>query len=378
VHLPPYSLQQHAVSRITQKPTVEATVNSSGAGFTLENQYVRVDVAEDGTVSSIFDKLLNREAVEKGKLANRFVLYDDVPLFWDAWDVEIYSLEKMHKVGKGKVRALENGPLRVSVEVIYDSLTENSQLTQIISLTAVSPRIDFDTKVEWHEAHKFLKVEFPTTIRSPVATYEIQFGHIQRPTHYNTSYDVARFEVCGHKWGDLSEHGFGVTLLNDCKYGYAANRNILRLSLLRSPKAPDGNCDMGTQTFRYSILTHSGNLQQSGVISQGYAVNVPLKIIPLPTGGSVPFDGASIVKSSTNAVVIETVKKEEDGSGMIVRVYESYGGSNKFTIESVLPVKHVYKCNGLETNESDVQWKDSKTEDIAITPFQVITLKFTF
>jgi len=337
---------------------------------------VRVSVTSDGSIDSLFDKRAHREVVEKGKRANKFVLYDDIPLFWDAWDIEIYSLEKMYQLGKGKVRILENGPLRASVEVTYANLTKTSSLTQVISLTSVSARIDFDTNVDWHEAHKFLKVEFPTTIRSPVATYEIQFGHIQRPTHFNTSWDMARFEVCGHKWGDLSEHGFGLSLLNDCKYGYAAHLNVLRLSLLRSPKAPDDQCDLGKQTFRYSLLPHLGSVQDGGVIAQGYSLNVPLRVVPV--GQGVPFSGKSIISTSHPAVVLETIKKAEDSDAWVVRVYEAYGGTAHFSFKSVLPVKSITSCNGLEADIGKLKWVDGLSEEIVLTPFKVASFKIQF
>eukprot|EP00026_Physarum_polycephalum_P001500 Phypoly_transcript_01502.p1 GENE.Phypoly_transcript_01502~~Phypoly_transcript_01502.p1 ORF type:complete len:1033 (+),score=184.98 Phypoly_transcript_01502:1-3099(+) len=376
VHAPAYGSAQLSATDIAAGPAHAATLRDGPAGsFLLENQFVRVSVTSDGTIDSIFDKRAQREVVEKGKRANKFVLYDDIPLFWDAWDIEIYSLEKMYQLGKGKVKALENGPLRVSVEVTYADLTKVSTLTQVISLTAVSPRIDFDTTVDWHEAHKFLKVEFPTTIRSPVATYEIQFGHIQRPTHFNTSWDMARFEVCGHKWGDLSEHGFGLTLLNDSKYGYATHLNVMRLSLLRAPKAPDDQCDMGKQTFRYSLLPHAGTLQDAGVIAQGYAVNAPLHVVP---SQALPFSGQSIFSTTHPAVVIETIKKAEDTDAWIVRVYESFGGTAHFSLKSVLPVKSISSCNGLEADIAQLAWREGLSEAIVLTPFKVASFKIHF
>jgi len=265
------------------------------------------------------------------------------------------------------------------VKVTYPHLTQLSSLSQIVMLTGTSPRVDFITDVDWHESHKFLKVEFPTTIRSPTANYEIQFGHVSRPTHFNTSWDMARFEVCGHKWGDLSEYNFGFALLNDSKYGYQCHRNILRLSLLRSPKAPDNECDMGSQHFVYSVFPHKGNLQESDVIKEAYSLNYPLRVAHLPRHASENLSGAFKCTSEDGgkSVIIETVKLAEEKDGVVVRVYESLGGLTKFQLSSSLPFKGLVKCNGLEKHESHLHWDKEKgiSESISLTPFQVNTLK---
>eukprot|EP01111_Echinosteliopsis_oligospora_P011163 TRINITY_DN3615_c0_g1_i1.p1 TRINITY_DN3615_c0_g1~~TRINITY_DN3615_c0_g1_i1.p1 ORF type:complete len:1063 (+),score=284.46 TRINITY_DN3615_c0_g1_i1:57-3191(+) len=377
VRVPPYSFTiLPSSSFITPAPHVKVTEDQATGAVVLENQYVRLTIDAEGHITSLFCNKTHRDAISSGLKANKFIIYDDVPLFWDAWDVEVYSLEKAYTTGKAKVKVVENGPLRVSVEVRYENLTKNSSLSQIISLTAVSPRVDFDTTVNWNEAHKFLKVEFPTSIRSPVATYDIQFGHIQRPTHFNTSWDMARFEVCAHKWADLSEHGFGLALLNDCKYGYATHNNIMRLSLLRSPKAPDDQCDMGVHTFRYSLLVHEGSVQRDGVIKHGYEVNTPLRVVPVGANASAPFSGQSIFSVDNPAVVIETIKKAEESDDIIIRVYESYGGTASFTIRSPLLFKGLVVCNGLEEDtKQQVGWADGSSSKLILTPFKVGTYK---
>uniref|UniRef100_A0A6Q2ZN64 Glycoside hydrolase family 38 central domain-containing protein n=1 Tax=Esox lucius TaxID=8010 RepID=A0A6Q2ZN64_ESOLU len=177
----------------------------------------------------------------------------------------------------------------------------------IILLTHVSIHLSSNLQVEWFESHKFLKVEFPVRVRSPEATYEIQFGHLQRPTHRNTSWDWARFEVWGHKWADLSEHGFGVSLLNDCKYGYSIHRNVMTLSLLRATKAPDANADMGSHQFTYAIMPHKGTFQEAGVIQCAYNLNYPLRLIDHAPGSNTAVWSAFSV--STAAVILETIKQ---------------------------------------------------------------------
>eukprot|EP01137_Pigoraptor_chileana_P031738 Opistho-2@20038 len=151
---------------------------------------------------------------------------------------------------------VDKGPLVASVRVLYDSVGDASKAEQIIELDCVSECVRIKTKVDWHERHQFLKAEFGVDIRSAVGTYGIQYGHIQRPTHSNTTWDMAKFEVCAHGWMDLSEHGFGVSILTDHKYGHGIAGNTMRLSLLRSPKAPDESADMGENVFEYAVLPH--------------------------------------------------------------------------------------------------------------------------
>jgi alpha-mannosidase len=284
--------------------------------------------------------------------------------------VDVFHLEKKYGVGGAKsIRVIETGPARAAIEAEY-TVGVNSTLKQVISLTATTARLDFANEVEWQERHKFLKVEFPFDIRSEEATYEIQFGHLRRPTHFNTTWDVARFEVSAHHWADLSEPDFGVALLNDCKYGCATQGNVMRLSLLRSPKSPDPVADMGHHTFRYAVLPHAGDFREASVIEEGYRFNVPM--IAAPTGdaiGTVSFFG-----TSTDNVIIDTVKKAEDSEALIVRMYEAHGKRGTVRLTSQLPVTSASVCNLLEEQDVPTEWVNGGT-DIAITPFKVVTVK---
>ena len=164
-----------------------------------------------------------------------------------------------------------------------------STITQTMRLASGSRRLEFDTEVDWHERHKFLKVAFPVDVHASRATYEIQFGHLERPTHTNTSWDVARFEVCAHRWADLSEPGYGVALLNDCKYGYDIHGNVMRLSLLRAPGWPDPESDQGAHRFSYALFPHAGDLRAAGVVAEAEAFNLPLnRSFDRPCAGTPP------------------------------------------------------------------------------------------
>jgi alpha-mannosidase len=361
----------YAVGAATPIRTPVAAHQTAGQ-FTLENDFVRAVLSQEGSLLSLVEKHSGREAVAPGCAANHFVLFDDNPASWDAWDVDVFHLEKRDEVGPAKsARLVEAGPLRAGVEFEY-ALSPVSSLRQVVSLTALSKQIEFTTDVDWHEAHRFLKVEFPLNVHAQQATYEIQFGHLQRPTHFNTSWDMARFEVCFHKWADLSEPDFGVTLFNDCKYGGGAQGNTLRLSLLRSPKLPDPTADMGKHTFRYGLMPHSGSLQQAGVIRAGYDFNVPLL---LRSTDAQPAE-ISFFQIDQPGVVIDTVKKGEDSNAIIVRLYESFGCQQHAVLSSSLPVVSAAQCNLLEEPEQAVVWKNGQLA-FDLRPFQIATYKLT-
>ena len=345
-------------------------LTESADHVTLENEFVCATFKRDGHLASLFDKCAQRECVAPGAVANHFVLFDDHPAQWEAWDVDIFHLEKRYEIsGARSAHVTEAGPLRAAVEFDY-ALSPASTLKQTVSLTALSPRLDFETEVEWRESHKFLKVEFPLDIRAQNATYEIQFGHLQRPTHFNTSWDMARFEVCSHKWADLAEPDYGVALLNDCKYGYSTQGNVMRLSLLRSPQSPDPTADMGHHTFSYALLPHAGTLQQAEVVQEGYRFNTPL----LLRATNAPPGEVSFFNVSLPSVVIDTVKQAEDSHAIIVRLYEAHGTHGAARLSSALPVQSATRCNLLEEEDSPLDWAEGGVT-LKFTPFQIITVK---
>jgi len=345
----------------------------------MKNKYITATFDDMGKMISLIDNEINRELILENTKGNQFKIYDDAPLYWDAWDVEIYHLEKESDITNGNVKIIEKGPLRVALEVKI-KISEKSNIKQFIYLTPISKRIDFETEVEWHESHKFLKVEFSVDILCDTAIYETAFGYIKRPTHYNTSWDMAKFEVCGHKFADLSEYGYGVSLLNDSKYGYAIHEKTMRLSLLRSPKAPDDSCDIGTHNFKYALLPHIGSFFASNVVEEGYKFNVPL--IPRYIEEMEMNNSFQLFKiNDKKNIVIDTIKYAENDKitdkAIIVRLYEAYGGTSQFELFSELPVKKCYMCNGLEESIQEIEWKIN-TCKLTIKPFKIMTLKLFF
>ena len=358
--------------------TAQRVTLSEGQEIVLENDFVRATFQRSGALTSLFDKRAGREAIEPGKSANAFVLFDDDPNSWDAWDVDVFHLEKPYEVpGAEACRVLEQGPLRASIAFDWkisprNSSSATSTVRQVVSLTAISPRLDFANEVNWQEDHKFLKVEFPLNLRSQMATYEVQFGHLQRPTHFNTSWDMARFEVVAHKWADVSEPDFGLSLLNDCKYGHAVHGNVLRLSLLRSPDSPDPIADRGQHSFCYALLPHAGDVQHAGVIEEGYRFNVPMQIFA--TGA--PEAQRSFFSVTNPAMIIDTIKKAEDNGDIIVRMYEARGTRGQASLQSSLPIQAAARCNLLEDEGEKVEWS-AQGACFDFKPFEIVTLKLS-
>lgn len=326
----------------------------------MENQYIRVSFDHTGHLIHLYDKHVERELIKPGERGNVFKMHDDIPLFWDAWDVEIYHLEKFKIVEEGSIQILEQGPLRCSL-LIEKRLSPTSQLRQIVILSAVSRRLDFETEVDWNENRQFLKVEFAWDILADNVNYECQYGHVSRPTHYNTSWDAAKFEVVAQKFADMSEFGYGIALLNDCKYGYSAHRNVLRLSLLRAPKAPDSNCDVGHHSFKYAIYPHEHHFLQSDVVREGYNFNSPLltRLVQQDKLERVKFCFPKFhIENATN-VVLDTIKRAEDSNDIVIRLYEAYGGHARAKLMSSRIIKKMVKCNILEDEQEAISIIDT-------------------
>lgn len=372
--IPPYG--QTALKLSAQHPTKPAdpvSIHQDKGRTTVENDHLRLIFESSGDLVEIYDKTNERQVLTAGERANQFQAFEDRPLDWDAWDIDLFYEDKMWTAEAAHdLRIIETGPLRVGLEIQRRIL--NSTIKQRITLYHDSRRIDFDTHIDWQERHILLKVAFPVNILSPVATYDVQWGNVQRPTHRNTSWDWARFESCAHKWVDLSEGDYGVSLLNDCKYGHDIHENIMRLTLLRSPTFPDPQADRGHHHFQYSLLPHPGDWRQQ-TVGQAYHLNDPLILRRTQGGaGSLP---RSLVSIDAENVIIETVKQAEDGQGIIVRLYENQRNRGQVTLRAALPITAAYRCNLLEENQHPLLVSGS-TVHFTIKPYQVITLKLAF
>jgi alpha-mannosidase len=356
-------------------PVDPQAVGGAAAGpRSLENNHLRVEIDEQGLLSSVFDKSAGREVLAPGARGNRFQIHPDYPNFYDAWDIDRFAFDQVLDLDEVEsVEPVEPGPLRAGIRVTRrfgDSL-----LTQVVRLDADSRWVQFDTEVEWHESNRLLKVAFPVDVRSLRATYEIQFGHVERPTHANTSWDVARFEVCAHKWADLSEPGYGVALLNDSKYGYDISGNVIRLSLLRAPTWPDPVADRGHHRFTYRLLPHRGDLRDAGVVDAGYDLNVPLRAVSTAPHPGAAGTSASLISVDAAHVVVETVKMTDDASGaLVVRMYEAWGRRGPVTLRLPWDIRRAAITDLLEREVGEIPVHGASVT-FDVSPFQVTTLR---
>ena len=338
---------------------------------TIENCALKVVFNDKYHIVSIYDKKNCRELIPEGEEANVFEIYEDYPREYDAWEITEYYKQKMWIADNVEKVEVINEEGKAGLK-IYRSYMD-SKFVQTITLSEGSDRVDFDNYVDWHEDHVLLKAAFPLDIIADNATYEIQFGHVQRPTHRNTSWDEAKFEVSAHKWADLSDASCGVSLLNDCKYGYNCEENVLKISLLKAATYPNPQADRGEHNFTYSIYPHAGNVVQADTLKEGYKLNKPLVAVPVTGKGTVPAE-YSLVSSSTEAFAVDTVKKGEYCDDIIVRGYENKGGKADVTLTFGFDVKKAYMCDLMENELCEVEVKDNTVSFKAGT-FEIVTLK---
>ena len=337
-----------------------------GEGF-LDNGLLRVEWDRDGLLTSVRDLVAGRQVLADDERGNLFQLHDDHPRAFDAWDVDRTYLDQVtNLVAVDSVEVVERHPLRGGVRFIRSFGA--SSITQTMRLSAGTRRLEFHTDVEWHERHRFLKVAFPVCVRSTRATYEIQHGHIERPTVANTSWDEARFEVCGHRWADLSEPGYGVALLNDSKYGYDILGNTIRLSLLRAPGFPDPEADQGSHHFAYALVPHEGDLRDAGVIAEAEHFNLPLSLRSGKGEGRV-------VSVDRPGVSVEAVKWADRSDAVVVRLCEVWGSRGPVRVTLHRPFVSVARTDLLERAVSPLAGHDG-TVELVLRPFELVTLAF--
>jgi alpha-mannosidase len=288
----------------------------------IENARLRIDLNDDGTLACVYDKQADREVLaDRG---NQIRAYVDKPREWDAWDVEEGYWRQSEEVTATSLGVVENGPHRAAIRVVRRF--RDSEIVQTVRLWANSARLDFKTDIDWHDRRILIKAQFPLAIHTDHATFESAYGVIRRPTHRNTSWDQARFEVAAHRFVDLSEHGYGVALLNDGKYGYHAFGNELGLTLLRSPVYPDPLADEGRQSFTYSLYPHRGHWLEGGVLAEAEDLNQPLLCRPVAAGAGTTWTAVGI---DGIALGLSGFKRAEDGAGLIFRTYEPAGATGR-------------------------------------------------
>ncbi len=339
----------------------------------LSNKYFDIKFDEDYNIISIFDKANCREVIKEGEKANVLQAFEDKPHNYDAWDINIYYQEKMWEVNDiQNAEIVENGPVRTTMKLTRKFL--DSIIEQYIYIYNQIPRIDFSTRVDWKEKQILLKAAFPVDVHCDKATFEIQYGNVERPTHQNTSWDLARFETVAHKWVDVSEDEYGVSLLNDSKYGHDIKDNVMRMSLIKSPTYPNVDADREIHKFTYSLYPHAGNWKKANTVQMAYSLNCPMySIVEGANTGKLPEE-LSLVKVDKENVVIEVIKKAEDSDDIIVRIYECYNRRTKATLSLFKDISDVWECDLMENNIERVSSAGNKFKFV-IKPYEIKTFK---
>lgn len=336
---------------------------------TIETPHYTLQWNDQNFLCRVYDKDNDREVIQG--LGNALEIFEDKPMRYDAWDIDIFYTQKKEYAKPAAAPVLvEQGPLKAVIRFTYKYNV--STITQDLVVYCDSRRIDFVTHVDWHEDHRLLKAAFETDIRSTKATYDIQYGHVERPTHFNTSWDWARFEVVGHKWADLSEKNYGVSILNDCKYGYNTKDSTIKISLLKSSKHPDTSADMGEHDFTYSLYPHANGPVEGGTIEESVILNLPLKSV----SGASRLSGKSFFRIAGEGIHIDAVKKAEDEDCIILRFHECYGGTQKIAVTSDFGIKDFTPCNLLEDSIGDTVYGDTIAR--TVKPFEICCYKIHF
>jgi alpha-mannosidase len=340
------------------------------AGDRVQTPFAEVEFGLEGEIVSFLDLASGRELVREDGALNCFLLGEDIPQMYDNWDIDEDQRRKLSASATFVSReVVADGELQLRLRSHYEFGA--SSLVQDIVFHANSPRVDFETLVDWHEKHQLLKVAFEFDVLSDFARHEIQYGFVERPTHRNYPQDRARFEVCAHKWTDLSETNFGVALLNDCKYGVDVLGGDLRLSLVKGGTHPDPRGDEGLHPMTYSLLPHNGPFSAKSVVLPAYELNVP----PMACVGA-PKAPDSLLRVDAPNVIVESVKWAEDEDALIVRLYEAEKSTTFAQLTFGIPVKTVAEVNLLEEEPEELAL-DGKCLSLQFRPFEIRTIKLT-
>ena len=361
---------------IVKEESADTTPSMEVSTEVMENEYFKVEYNEKGQFAKIYDKKANRDILKPGKAGNVIVSYEDRPHNYDAWDVNNYYTEKSWDIDQvSAMEVVENGPVRACVKVERKYL--DSTITQFIYLYHDIPRIDIKNVIDWKEHQIFVKDYFPIDVHTNEATFDIQYGNVKRDTHDNTSWDFAKFEVCHHKWMDVSEDGYGVSMLNDCKYGVGVRNGVIGMSMLKSAIHPNPEADKELHEFTYSIYPHQGGWREAGTVKQAYQINNPLTYSWKENEGGTLAPEYSLVSSDQDNAVIEVVKKAEDSDAVIVRLYECYNRRTPVTLIFGKELTSVVECNMMEEGADPVEFTGNQAT-FEMKPYEIKTLKVTF
>lgn len=339
-------------------------------GKNLETPFYSISLNDYGQITRLYDKEEQREVLAPGERGNVLQVFEDKPLDNDAWDIDIFYQQKMREVTDlTAFEVTQCGALRLVVHMEWKYM--NTSISQDMILYRSDRRIDFQTDVDLQERQQLFKAAFTVDVRSTYATYDIQYGNVRRPNHWNTSWDQARFESVGHRFADLSERNYGVALLNDCKYGYDVKDNVMRISLLRSGLQPDHLQDLGRHTFTYALLPHKGDFVEGHVVESGYVLNNPADIFR----GAEQAEQESFFTLDNEQVEVDAVKRSEDGQYLVVRFHDFAGARQKVTVNPSFAYKEWAEGSLMEKPLSE--FTDGNVT-LELHPFEIKTILFRF
>ena len=337
--------------------------------YELENKYYKVKFNDRYELVSVYDKINEKEVLKNGEIGNRLRVYLDIPHTNDAWEIQDYYKEKYYDVDD--LLSVEFVSMGGKYGYKIRRKFRNSLIEQLICLYEEKEGIYFETAADWREEHLLLKTEFPVWITANTATFDIQFGNIERSTLYNTPWEKAAFEVCGHKYADYSQQDYGVALMNDCKYGYDVHGNVMSLSLIKCATDPNKNADKGRHVFTYALYPHKGGLRESRTAQLAYVINNPLKAIKTASEkGEKLRSFASLDKEN---VILETVKGSETGDGVILRFYENFGVETETNLRLEKASK-AYLCDMMENEERELPVENGVIK-LKLKPYEILTVK---
>ena len=355
--------------KVSQTAADEKTPFTLVGDYQLETPFYTIKLDEQGMFTSIYDKENDREVVQEGQRANLLRMYEDKPIYFDNWDIDIFYTEKYWDVDSVEhMEWTEIGAVRAVLEITRKA--SQSTIQQNIIFYADSRRIEFETYVDWKEHQTLLKVHFPVAVHTDEAAFDVQFGNLTRKTHQNTSWDVARFESCGQKWMDLSEGHYGVSMLNDCKYGHSVKDSNMALTLIKSGTEPNPTTDQEEHVFTYAIYPHAEGWRAAGTVAEAYKLNQPL-LVQTQTAEQEAFSYASAAHAN---VIVETIKDAEDGSGTVLRLYESENAYTKTKLTVNADFEKAYICNLLEETEHEASVAGKEIQ-VVLKPYEVVTVK---
>jgi len=342
----------------------------------MENEFLRIIVdSHTGCITSLVNKQDGREELAPGACANLLQTFVDKPRSSDAWNID-WDFEKQmwNLTDAEEVKLIENTPVRAVIRV--KKKFQSSSFVQDICMYPGVPRVDVNMQADWHEQHILLKVAFPVSVESKFATYEIPYGNIQRPTTRDTIEEKAMFEVPAQRWGDLSDPQHGLSILNDCKYGYDAKGNVIRLSLLRSPTSPDPHADQGLHEFTYALYPHVGDWKAGETERRGYELNFPLiPVTAVPHAGIWPAS-QSLVEIEPGNVILTAMKKAEDSNALVLRFFEFEGKSSQVRLCFPAAATQAWQVNLLEKQDAPLTLREGgKETTLTVHPYEIVTVK---